>query len=373
MFEHKVALERLSDHQPLKEKLVTAQRLVAGYMPFIARVAVTFYDPDTRVLASYLDSGGSGAKSDPPPLNDNASLRELLEKRRPRVIDHRLTFEHACREPARRIGRSGYAATYTLPLFHNGRFFGFVFFNADRADVFTEAALRELDLFGHLIGLLVIHELNALNLFPAAANPPTRTTHVRDPQTGTHRDRLSRYCRLIARTLAERHRLTEDYVEQLFMFAPLHDIGKLSIPHSILLKPGKLNPQETATMRTHPRRGREIIDDLIRGFGFDDALNVDILRNIAEYHHEAMDGSGYPEGKRGTEVPLEARIVAVADVFDALTSRRPYKEGWSNKQAFATLDRLAGNQLDGECVAALMAQYKQVAAIQQRFAEDPCG
>jgi HD-GYP domain-containing protein (c-di-GMP phosphodiesterase class II) len=100
---------------------------------------------------------------------------------------------------------------------------------------------------------------------------------------------------------------------------------------------------------------------------------VNILRNIAEHHHETMNGKGYPAGLKGSDIPLEARIVAVADVFDALTSRRPYKDAWTNDEAFAMLRRLAGESLDAECVEALVEGREEVERIQKEFAEDRVG
>ena len=375
MPEHRDALSKLNDQVPLKEKLVHAHRLVQEYFPFIARIAVTVYDPETRVLKSYLNSA---ARGDPLEhyqalIDDAPSLKAILDKGQPRVVNNLLTYENSTHEHARRIGRHGYLASYTLPMFHNGLFLGFIFFNSDKADVFDEAVLRELDLFGHLIALMMIGELITINVLSAAIKTTTRITHARDPETGTHLDRMSRYCRLIAQALADQYDLDDDYIEHVFMFAPLHDIGKIAIPDSILLKPGELNADEAAIMKTHPSKGRQMIDDIIRNFQLDGIDHVSILRNIAEYHHEAVNGTGYPEGRRGREVPLEARIVAVADVFDALTSRRPYKEAWSNDQAFATLAKLAGERLDNDCVTALMAHREEIEAIQKRFAEDPYG
>ena len=126
-------------------------------------------------------------------------------------------------------------------------------------------------------------------------------------------------------------------------------------------------------MRTHARRGREIIDELISNFGLNHFDYVSVLRNIAEFHHEAINGTGYPEGKKGTQIPLEARIVAVADVFDALTSNRPYKKAWSNEEAFAMLKKLAGEKLDRDCVDAMVNNRKEVKEIQEQFKEDKFG
>lgn len=111
----------------------------------------------------------------------------------------------------------------------------------------------------------------------------------------------------------------------------------------------------------------------MRNFGFNSFDNIDVLRNIAEFHHEAINGSGYPAGKRNDEIPLEARIVAVADVFDALTSRRTYKDAWSNEKAFDMLTQLAGEKLDIDCVSALIENQEKVSLIQQQFKESIYG
>ena len=126
-------------------------------------------------------------------------------------------------------------------------------------------------------------------------------------------------------------------------------------------------------MESHGGKGREVFCKVLVSFGLENVAHVDILRNIAAYHHEAVNGTGYPDKRRGEDIPLEARIVAVADVFDALTSRRSYKEAWSNAEAFATLQQLAGDKLDRDCVDALLAQPQAVMEIQRRFKENTRG
>jgi response regulator RpfG family c-di-GMP phosphodiesterase len=260
-----------------------------------------------------------------------------------------------------------------MPMFSNGAFVGFVFFNSYEKNRFTESVLNQLDVFGHLVALMVMNELTAMRTLVAAVTTTSHFTHVRDPETGSHIDRMSRYARLIARELAPRHKLDDDYIEHVFMYSPLHDIGKIAIPDRVLFKPGPLDAQESEVMRSPARKGREIIDDVLANFGLGAMEHVSILRNIAEHHHEAVNGNGYPAGLKGGDIPLEARIVAVADVFDALTSRRPYKDAWTNDEAFATLRRLAGEKLDAECVEALARGRKEVERIQEEFAEDRIG
>jgi HD-GYP domain-containing protein (c-di-GMP phosphodiesterase class II) len=184
---------------------------------------------------------------------------------------------------------------------------------------------------------------------------------------------MSRYSRIIASAIAEKYKLDDEYIEHIFMFSPLHDIGKIAIPDEVLLNPNRLGRSEMEIMKTHARKGREMIDDLIMNFGLQTIEHVDILRNIAEYHHESVNGTGYPDGKVYEDIPLEARIVAVADVFDALTSRRPYKEAWSNEMAINNLLTLAGEKLDKDCVDALLDNMDEVIKIQQQFCEDRFG
>lgn len=375
MYHHRDLLDDLNKPLPLKDKMVSAHRSVQSKFPFISRIAIALYDPDTRILKTYMDSSGS----DKPLAHyqtslDNApSLKEILSKGLPRVVNNLVTFENGTHEHTQRIGRSGYAASYTMPIFHGGEFVGFLFFNSHQSDVFTENILSVLDIYGHLIALMIVNELAMLKVMNAALKTTSGITHFRDPETGSHLDRMSRYSRVIAESLTDQYDLDDAYIEHIFMFSPLHDIGKIAIPDNILLKPGPLNEEERSIMNTHARKGREMIDDIVMNFGFNSINHIDVLKNIAEFHHEAVNGSGYPAGKRYDEIPLEARIVAVADVFDALTSHRPYKEAWSNEKAFAMLKQLAGEKLDIDCVNALIQNRQKVEAIQQQFKENSYG
>jgi two-component system, response regulator RpfG len=248
----------------------------------------------------------------------------------------------------RKLLESGFLSSLTLPIRFNGQLYGFLFFNAAEKAYFSESRLATLKAYAGVISLLVINELQTLKTFKGAVKTAREFSRHRDEETGNHLERMSRYARLIAQDVAPLHDKTDEWVEYIFQFAPLHDVGKVAVPDDVLLKPGKL---------TH--------DEYQNFFG--------MLVNIVVAHHEALDGSGYPLGLKDDEIPLEARIVAVADIFDALTSCRPYKERWSNQRAIDVLKQDAGVRLDKECVEALLRHEHEIEVIQKEFAEDFIG
>ncbi|PWB51170.1 MAG: phosphohydrolase [Nitrosomonadales bacterium] len=375
MLQHQDILGELNNTLPIDKKLVAVHRVMKNRFEFIDRVAIALYDPKTDTIKTFVDSS-----SDSSPLvhyeaclSETQSLRHIKETGQPRVVDDIATYAAVPHEHTRKIRDSGFRSSYTMPMYVNGNFFGFVFFNSFQKGVFTSEALHFLDIFGHLISLVVITEISQIHTMLAAVKSARLMTHHRDLETGSHLDRMSRYSQLIARNLADRHGFDDEAIEHIFLFAPLHDIGKIGIPDRILLKPGGLSEAELSEMRTHAIKGREIIDGIIADFGLEGLQHVDVLRNITQFHHEAMDGSGYPNGLKAEEIPIEARIVAVADIFDALTSNRPYKEAWSNDAAFEALLKLAGVKLDAACVEALVNNRAAVEEIQSRFREDYFG
>jgi HD-GYP domain-containing protein (c-di-GMP phosphodiesterase class II) len=219
----------------------------------------------------------------------------------------------------------------------------------------------------------LINEIGKLRTLNAALRTTISMVHTRDPETGNHLERMARYSRLIARELIANGKssFNDEQVEQLFTFSPLHDVGKIAIPDRILLKPHKLSADERAVMNTQPLVGRQMIDRLIANFALEGIPHLDILLQLVEYHHETIDGNGYPYGLQGDEIPLVARIVAVSDIFDALTTARPYKEPWHNQPAFAMLQLLAIDKLDPDCVQAMLNRADEVRTIQAHFADLP--
>lgn len=374
MFEHQDVFAALNGKLPLPEKIEFVHGLLKERFGFIDRISVAIYEAKTDLLKTFLHSSGGESPLSlySAKLADLSSLQEILAVGRPRIVNDLDVFSNGHAEHTRRIAAQKYGSSYTLPMYLNGEFFGFLFFNSYQKNVFDETVLHYLDMVGHLLSLLVIHELATTRSLVGTVKTATDMAQHRDFETGAHLDRMSNYARLVAKEVAKKYQLDDDLVEHIFLFSPLHDIGKIGIPDSILLKPAKLTEEEFETMKAHTVKGGEIIDNMLENLGLNGLPHVEILRNIALHHHEAINGSGY-NGLKDAEIPIEAKIVAVADVFDALTSTRPYKEAWSNDRAFELLQSMAGSKFDRDCVAALVNCRAEIESIQQRFTEDHFG
>lgn len=186
-----------------------------------------------------------------------------------------------------------------------------------------------------------------------------RASEYRDPETGAHIQRMAHYSCLIAAELG----MSAEEQEFILNAAPMHDIGKVGTPDHILLKPGRLDADEMAIMRQHAVIGYNILKS-------SEAAMLQLAAEIAHSHHERYDGQGYPNGLKGEEIPLIGRIVAVADVFDALTSVRPYKSAWTIEAARSFLLENSGTHFDPQCVDALMKRWPAVLEIRERFRDD---
>jgi len=195
----------------------------------------------------------------------------------------------------------------------------------------------------------------------------------RDNETGKHLDRVSLYCRLIATGLREDgwfgELISDEWVRVLEKSAPLHDIGKVGIPDAILRKPGKLTPQEWEIMKTHAEIGAQTLQSVMSAGARQPFLAMSY--DIAYCHHEKWDGGGYPRGLAAEDIPLSARILALADVYDALTSDRPYKRAWTHEDAVAWLLQGSGSHFDPRVVDAFVRRAAQADEIRRSLADEP--
>jgi len=181
----------------------------------------------------------------------------------------------------------------------------------------------------------------------------------KDEDTGGHINRMSRYAAAVARRMD----LDENTIETILYASPMHDLGKIGIPDLILMKPAKLDPAEWEIMKQHTVIGAKILSS-------SDAEFIKLGETLALSHHEKWDGSGYPNGLKGTEIPLSGRITAIADVFDALTSKRPYKEPFSVERSLSIIKEGKGSHFDPEVVDAFFAIQEEILIIKQQYSDE---
>jgi len=355
----------------LNEGLARLHREVREHFPFVASIGVALFDERSAELKTFLHSPLEGAALHDyrVPLASARWLDELRRSRRPRVLDDLSVENLGTQEHGRRIAAAGYKASYTAPIFEGDRFHGFIFLDSDVRAAFTPRVARQLDLFVRIISLKIQHALRSADVLAGSLRVLRTITAFRDVETSGHLARMAAYSEHIAIRVAPSLHRDESWVEFLRLFAPLHDIGKIAIPDAILLKPAALTGEEMAVMRTHAEKGEKILAGLVSDLELADLPHVESLLRIARHHHERWDGNGYPDGLAGDAIPVEARIIHVADVFDALTTRRCYKAAWAREEAIAYLRAGAGKEFDPGLVALFVDP--SVAEMMERFTEEP--
>lgn len=358
---------------PLSERLHRMHGHLLNHLPEVDRIACALYDADTDVLRTFINStrqgdplGGYDFK-----LSDSAALFTLSQEGGFRVLDDIPASLKAETPHSRWVLEQGYGSSFTVPMYAQGALLGFIFFDSMQKGAFTLQVQRDLMQFCTFINMEVAGEQSAVRSILSSIQLARDFANMRDFETGAHLERMARYSRIIAHAVAPSHGLSDEFVENIGLFAVLHDIGKIGIPDHVLLKRGPLDPSERVVMESHVVKGCELIEKIIADLGLGDVPDSSVMRNIVACHHEYLDGSGYPRGLKGDEVPMEARIVAVADIFDAMTSYRHYKKGWVVSEAMGALrDMAVQGKLDASCVSALEQHLDEIQAVALRYQDD---
>jgi response regulator RpfG family c-di-GMP phosphodiesterase len=256
------------------------------------------------------------------------------------------------------IGRAGAVGVFLFARREPG---GFTSGEVDLASMLTDQMAYQLENYR------LVRQLSSSR--DAVIHGMARLAESRGGDLGGHIDRICAYAQLLGKRLLGTPSLvgevTEAWVSTLSRAAALHDIGKVAVPDAVLLKPGRLSDDEFTVMRTHAKLGADILRDLMATHGSFPMLEMGL--EVALCHHERWDGEGYPNRLAAKAVPLSARVVAVVDVYDALTSKRVYKDAWSQEQAVAELRRMAGTQFQPELVDLFCRAPRELEAIRRRF------
>jgi len=279
-------------------------------------------------------------------------LTSILETKKP-IITKNIRDELLFRpnsESLQLLDKEGIKSNMIIPLISNGTVLGFLFFSSVKENNYDERTVQ--------LGVKISNEISNIldktyltkKMFSTATRTFASLVEKRDNETGNHIIRMTAYSKKIAEALTKdvdcSYRVPESFIKDIANYASIHDIGKIGIPDNILKKPGKLTEEERRVMQTHSTIGGNILKELEQSLKI---FNRDFYKtaiDIANYHHERWDGRGYPEGLSGTEIPLAARIVSIADVFDALSSSRVYKDNYGFEESVKIINEGSGTQFD---------------------------
>ena len=354
----------------LENHLRSIHQAIAAHYPSIARLALATYNAATDTLTALASSNADGQTMAhyEATLASVPTLQAIARSRTPRVVEDIDTAFSAPSEHTQWLKSHHYRSSMTVPIFKADALCAFLFFDALEPHVFDPDTTTFLNLFAQLVAQNYLLQLQVTQGVIGSIHLASGLARIRDLETGHHLDRMAAYARLMAEQLARERPIPEDFIEHIFLFAPLHDVGKVGIPDHVLLKPGSLDAEEWAVMRRHVEIGEGIAAQIAADLGISNENGLSVMRNIVAQHHERGDGSGYPRGLTMEQISLEGRIVAVADVYDALSTYRPYKRPWSREAIEEELrSEAARGQLDTDCVRVLLDAAPQRAAIAQRF------
>lgn len=351
-------IERINSSGSFSETLNYIYESFSHYLPYTyIGIALLKEDEPKHLVASY----GIGDEYHPglakellnhDVLLHKTSLDNIMQTLKPRVINDLDEYfkTHEMQEYSRIIMKHGIKSSITVPLQANGIPLGFIFFSSNQKNVYKSRHIEYLKLIGNSIALSFEKNIFSEELVYSSVLALAKLSEARDEDTGAHLTRMSHYAGVLAKALSKTNRykdiINQEYIDQIIKFSPMHDIGKVGVPDKVLLKPGKLTHDEFEVMKTHTLYGANVLGEAEKNLKRSGRSLFKMGISIALNHHEKFDGSGYPNGKVGEEIPLEARIVAVADVFDALRSRRPYKEPFTLEDTLKILNEGKGKHFD---------------------------
>ncbi|MDF9389392.1 HD domain-containing protein [Vibrio sp. 1151_11] len=341
---------------PLNKQLANIHQRMQVKVPEIDRISFALYDHHHDNLKTYADSTFHGGEliHYEFPLAELPVLKQCAQNGQSRSVENipiqlKPDYPHT-----RWLIEQGYCSSLAIPTYHQQAFIGFIFLNSCQSHLFTEQVKQNVEPFIEMIRFAVCSEYDLVHTILETVNLTQARSPEHQLESKEHKERISCYAKVIATEVADIYQLDDETIDNIIQFSRYHDIGKLALPTSLLLNPNTLDKPERAQLYSHIEKGIEIINQIIDDIGTPDHPCISILKEIVAYHHEFLDGSGYPYGLMQDNIPISARIIAVANVFDALTSHRPYKQAWSVPFALLELEKMVvSGKLDKHCVNAL--------------------
>lgn len=337
-------------------------------------------DDKTRLKASYGVSDGMVQGLPENLMNksynlNETSLERLIKTGEARIIND--LEDYTLGKPLKSynsiILNAGIRASITLPLKVSGEPVGIIFFSSVNKNVYHKGHLNFLDTLANSIAISFSKNIYIDNIIYSSVLALAKLAEARDADTGEHLERMKTYSRIIAEILYENdtytNEITWEFINKIERYSPLHDIGKVGIADSILRKSGKLTEEEFEEMKKHAVYGAKVLRYAEKYMNRQGHSLFGLGIEIAEGHHEKWDGTGYPYGKKGLEIPLSARIVAIADVFDALTNRRSYKEPFTFEESIKIIEEGKGKHFDPHIVELVLTNKQKLRNVYNDFKE----
>jgi HD-GYP domain-containing protein (c-di-GMP phosphodiesterase class II) len=368
-------IEDLSKNVPFRNILDRIFNSFLEYVPY-TYIGVALIEDDGEIIkASYVSAAKEhkdlakrmlGLKAE----ISSTSLGDVLKSKKARLINDLDEYVKGkkMREYNKILLEEGIKSSITFPLINNDKPIGIIFFSSSKKNVYKKEHVEFLKIVANSIMLSLEEDIFIEDMVVSSTLALAVLTEERDPETGEHLNRMKIYSRMLAEYLSKENKYKDvidmTYINAIERFSPLHDIGKVAIRDDILLKPGKLTKEEFEIMKTHTTYGGKVLrmaDENLKKRGRSIfAMGIE----IAEGHHEWWNGTGYPYGKQGEEIPLSARIVAVADVLDALTSKRPYKRAFSFQESLDIIIEDSGKHFDPYIINVLL---KNIVKFKERY------
>lgn len=356
----------------LNEQLADIHRRIQAHIPEINRISFALYDQHTDLLKTYADSSTNDERLThyEYPLAELPSLKHSASHHIHRHIKNITENLQEENQHNHWLKSQGFGSSLAIPTYIDELLVGFIFINSEQRELFDTKTVNLLDSYINLMQEAASKEIEIIHTVLDAAEYALQRKPKHRRQVRDHQTRMYFYAKLIALEISDIYQLDDEFIHNITIFSRFHDIGKLSIPSKVLQNPHEFGRPERNQIQAHIEEGISIIKDVICRSGCCSHSCLNVLIDIISYHQERLDGSGYPFGLQNSDIPISAQIIGVANIFDALTSHRPYKQARSVPFALLELEKMvAEGKINKHCVNALRDHQDYLNEIISRYPE----